>query len=334
MLTRANCACSWRGNISALTVVVCMLALWWAGPAQANPPLAGVAAPVAAVEQATTAPVVTAVQQTTSSPRRAVARVRSARAAVAHSVAPQPAAPQPAAPVVSAPKAVATTVVSRSKAAADRGSKAVAERAKKAAATGSKAAAVRDRAPRIVAAVKAAPQRTVGAVRIAPGRTMAALQSFSSDLAGLAVNTLALAGAVGSFDAVALSSSQDTAPTTAGGVLTSRGGVRPAIAASAQGLQAITGTAGPGTAAASGWRNDSSVPVERVGGTLAGFDAPTSQHGGSTSAAASVAGAATVALLGLLGLLTLISLRQGAIVRLRSALAPASPFLALPERPG
>jgi hypothetical protein len=219
----------------------------------------------------------------------------------------------------------------RTKKAAATGAKAAAGRASKAAATVSnaaadrvsKAAAVQHRAPRILAAVNSAPRRTV-----------AALQSFSSDLAGLVADTLTLVGAVGSFDGAAPSSSQDAAPTTAGGVLTSRGGARPAIAASAQGHRAITGTAGPGTPAASGWRNASSAPVERVGGALAGFDAPTSQRGGPASAAASTAAAAAVALLGLLGLLGLIAQRHGAIVRLRSAFAPASPFLALPERPG
>jgi hypothetical protein len=187
-----------------------------------------------------------------------------------------------------------------------------------------------------VAAVKAAPQRTVGAVRTAPRRTVAALHSFASQLAGVAANTLALVGTVAPLDATDQSStqSQDTAPTTGGGVLTSRGGARPAIASSAQRLQAITGTVGPGTPAAAGWRNASSVPVDHVGGALAGFDAAASQSGGSAFSAASTAAAAAVALLGLLGLLSLISQRQGASVRLRSAFAPASPFLALPERPG
>jgi hypothetical protein len=41
-----------------------------------------------------------------------------------------------------------------------------------------------------------------------------------------------------------------------------------------------------------------------------------------------------MALLGLLGLLSFCSQRLGSAVWLRPASAPASPFLALPERPG
>jgi S-DNA-T family DNA segregation ATPase FtsK/SpoIIIE len=352
MLIRARCACPWRGNIPALAVVACMLACWLAGPAQAQSPLPGAVAPVAAVQQAATASVVPALQPA-SSPRRTAARVRSARAAVAHRVAPQPAAPSAsnsaptAAPTTvagTAPTAATTTVAGTApttvvtaarraskaaKSAVESRSKAAAERTSKAAkADGSKAAALREVSKRALAA----PQRTVAAARTAPRQAATALITAAS---GLAPNTLSLLGAIvpaGENAATAQRGSQAVAPT--GGFLFSRGGARPAIASSAPAPTAIDGTAGPGNAAASGWRNASTVPVEQAGRTLAGFDAGTSQPSGTASAAASVAGAAATALLGLLGLLSLISQRQGTLVRLRSAIAPAPPFLALPERPG
>jgi hypothetical protein len=92
--------------------------------------------------------------------------------------------------------------------------------------------------------------------------------------------------------------------------------------------------------ASAGWRHATAVRVaptrtlERAGDKLAGFAVPTTQPGSPSSAASGPAGAAAVALLGLLAYLFVGSQRPGALVWLRPASAPASPFLALPERPG
>ncbi len=75
-------------------------------------------------------------------------------------------------------------------------------------------------------------------------------------------------------------------------------------------------------------------PLERAADELAGNAVPITQHGAPTSAGAGPAGVAAMALLGLLGLLSFSSQRLGNVVWLRPASAPASPFLALPERPG
>ena len=291
MLIQARHACPWRGNILALAAVACVLSAALAGPARANGPVAGVAASVTAVQQAT-APVVRTIEsspvRTAASPGRPAARVSTARAAVADSV--QPVANHVAAAVETTSNTAATAVETVSKSELPR---------------------------RAAAAVRVASKRAADGVRTAPRRTAEV---------DAALNTVAKLGAAPKpRDGVVAGE-----PTRLGGVPTAIGAALPAAA---------IGYALP-QSAASGWRHAAAgreaptQPLERVADALAGFANSATQPASPSSAATGLAGAAAAALLGLFAYLIFGFQRPGALVWLRPASAPASPFLALPERPG
>jgi hypothetical protein len=87
---------------------------------------------------------------------------------------------------------------------------------------------------------------------------------------------------------------------------------------------------------ASGWRHASTEAVDSVIAAAAGLASPAAgqSNGPAFAAAAPSAGAAATALLIVLVFFAFSSQRHGTRVRLRPAGAPATPFLALLERPG
>ena len=299
----------------ALAAVACVLSLWLAGPAHANGPVAGVAASVTAVQQAT-APVVRTIEsspvRTASSPGRPAARVHKARAAVADSVevastsvavAAQPAANHAATAVETASNGASTAVETAAKSELPKHAAAVVRDASKHAADGVR------KAPERAASVGSAPKRLVAAADTAVN-----LVSIASTLT---LDPPRRDGATGE-------------PTRLGGILTSAGAPLPATA-TGHGLRRN---------ASGGWRNATATreaptqTLERVSGELAGFEAPVTQPATPSSGGTGPAGTAATALFGLLALLIFGFQRPGALAWLRPASAPASPFLALPERPG
>jgi hypothetical protein len=299
----------------ALAAVACVLSAWSAGPAHANDPLAGVAASVTAVQQAT-APVVRTIEsspvRTAASPGRPAARVHTARAAVADSVenasthaatAAQPVANHAATVVETASNGAATAVETASKSELPKHATAVVRDASKHAANGVRTA------PERAAAVGSAPKRLVVAANM-----VAKLGAIASTLT---LTTARRDGVTGE-------------PTRFGGIVTSAGAAQPATATG----HALRRVASTGRQSATATREAPTQPFERAGGELTGFEAPATQPGSPSSGATGVAGAAAMALLGLFAFLTFGSQRPGALVWLRPASSPASPFLALPERPG
>ena len=254
---------------------------------------------MAAVQQAT-APVVRTIEsspvRTAASPGRPAARVHTARAAVAESVATaaQPAADQTATAVETASNTAATAVESASKSELPK---------------------------RVAATVRVASKHAADGVRTAPRQVGRAPKDL-----GAAVNTVAKLGAARTPRDGAVTGE----PTRFGGATTATGAALPATA---------VGHAAPHIAS-SGWRHATAErrtpaqPLGRVADAVAGFASPATQPGAPSSAATGLAGAAAAALLGLFALLVFGLQRPGALVWLRPASAPASPFLALPERPG
>ena len=287
----------------ALVAVACVLAAWLAGPAHANGPVEGVPASVTAVQQVT-APVVRTIEsspvRTAASPGRPAARVHRARAAVADSVEVVATASQPA---------------------ADRAATAV-ETVSNATATAVETASKSELPKRVAATVRVASKHAADGVRSAPRRTAAA--GHAAQQLDAAVNTVAKLG-------IATAAPRDGgAPARFAGATTSTGVTLPTIAVG----HAIR------HAAASGWRHATAgreapiQPLDRAVDALAGFANAATQPGSPSSAATGLAGAAAAALLGLFAFLIFSFQRPGALVWLRPASAPASPFLALPERPG
>ena len=165
------------------------------------------------------------------------------------------------------------------------------------------------KAPERAATVGSAPKRLVAAAD-----TVAKLGSIASAL------TLAPArrdGATGE-------------PTRFGGIVTPTGAPLPATAIG----HLVRHAASNGWRHATATREAPTQPLERVSGQLAGFAAPVTQPGSPSSGGTGLAGTAALALFALLALLIFGSQRPGALAWLRPASAPASPFLALPERPG
>jgi hypothetical protein len=254
---------------------------------------------VTAVQQAA-APVVRTIEsspvRTAASPGRPAARVHTARAAVADSVATasQPAADHAATAVETASNATATTVETVAKSELPK---------------------------RVTAVVRVASKHAADGVRTAPQRVGRASKDLDA-----AVNTVARLGATPAPRRGAAGSE----PTRFGGATTSTGA---ALTATAIGLAAPH-------IALNGWRHATAErhaptqPLQRVADAFAGFANTATQPGSPSSAATGLAGAAAAALLGLFAFLIFSFQRPGALVWLRPASAPASPFLALPERPG
>jgi hypothetical protein len=255
------------------------------------------------VVQQATAPVVRTVEsspvRTAASPGRPAARVHTARAAVADSVAvlataSQPAAEHAATAVETASNTAATTVEKASKSELPK---------------------------RVTAAVRAASKHAADGVRTAPQKVGHASKDLDA-----AVNTAAKLGATPAPREGTVTGE----PTRFDGLTTATGAALPATA---------IGHAAPHIVA-NGWRHATverqapTQPLERVADALAGFANTATQPASPSSAATGLAGAAAAALLGLFALLIFGFQRPGALVWLRPASAPASPFLALPERPG
>ena len=166
-------------------------------------------------------------------------------------------------------------------------------------------------------------------MRNAPRHATTAPKRLVADAA--AANTASKLGSTASIAALATASRQGAAAPDPFGPLGISTGA--ALAATAAGhAPRQLGSQRPARTAA-----DAVVqarPLELTGDQLAGFAVPTTQPGSPSSAGAAAAGIAAMALLGLLGILSFGSQRLGAVVWLRPTSAPASPFLALPERPG
>jgi hypothetical protein len=263
---------------------------------------------VTAVQQAA-APVVRTIEsspvRTASSPRSA-ARVSKARAAVADPV-----------------ETTSTRVATAAQPVANHAATAV-ETASNTAATAVETASKSELPKRVAATVRTASKHAADGVRQAPERA-AAVGSAPKHLAA-AVNTVAKLGLMPAF----APARPDGEPARFGGTPTTAGTVFPAFA---------TGPAFR-PAAPEGWRHATATreaPIQllqRAAGELARFAVPAPQPATPSSAAGATAGAAAMALLGLLASLIFGSQRPGALVWLRPASAPASPFLALSERPG
>ena len=185
--------------------------------------------------------------------------------------------------------------------------------------TAAGAAATASKSEHVAAVVRTASERTASGVRNAPRQAAAAPKRLVA-----AANT---AGKLGStISATALTSTSRQGPTAPDGVAITTGAALPATANG----DAVRHSA------AGGWRNATAVreaparPLEPA----AAHSVLTTQPATPTSAGAAPAGIAAMALVGLLGLLSFSSQRLGAVVWLRPVSAPASPFLALPERPG
>jgi hypothetical protein len=263
---------------------------------------------VTAVQQAT-APVVRTIEsspvRTAASPRRA-ARVTKARAAVAESVETVPtraaAGAQPAANVAAT----------------------AAETASNGAATAFEKASESEVPKRVAAAVRDVSRHAANGVRMAPHRAEAA--GGAPKRLAAAFDTVARLGSIASAPD---STRPDGEPVRLGSPTGSDGALLPVIATGHALRHAFNG-----------WRHASATreaptqAVERTGGELAGFAVPAPQPASPSSAAGGIAGAAAMALLGLIAFLVFGSQRPGALVWLRPASAPASPFLALSERPG
>jgi len=298
-------ACPWRRNISACAVTVCLLAAWLAGPAEANGPVAGLTAPVTAVQQ-TAGQVVTTVEasavRSSASPRSA-ARVSKARAAVADPVARTVTAVQATAAAQPVTSGAATTVRTASKGAAKTARSA----------TNSAATTARTTAERAGSkpAVTAARERLVAAPATTASYTASRLGeiSLTATPSGLRSEAATTQPAMTPLGAVA-------------GTLTL---VRPAVAAKAD---------SPADAAPIADGPARLEPVARRGRELTAFSAPASQPTGPASAGSSTGGVGTAGLVGLLGILLFVLQRLGTLVRLQPEWAPMPPFLALPERPG
>ena len=278
-------------------------------------PVAGVPASVTAVQQAT-APVVRTIEsspvRTAASPGRPAARVHKARAAVADSVevastraaiAAQPAANHAATAVETASNGAATAVETAAKSELPKHAAAVVRDASKHAADGVR------KAPERAATVGSAPKRLVAAAD-----TVAKLGSIASTLT---LDPARRDGATGE-------------PTRFGGIVTAAGAALPATAIG----HLVRHAASNGWRHATATREAPTQPLERVSGELAGFAAPVTQPGSPSSGGTGLAGTAAMALFGLLAFLIFGFQRPGALAWLRPASAPASPFLALPERPG
>ena len=273
-------------------------------------------ASVTAVQQAT-APVVRTIEsspvRTAASPGRPAARVHKARAAVADSVevastsvavAAQPAANHAATAVETASNGAATAVETATKS----------ELPKHA------AAVVRDASKHTANGVRKAPERaaTVGS---APKRLVAA------------ADTVAKLGSIASALTLAAPARRDGAtgePARFGGFVIPTGASLPATAIG----HLVRHAASNGWRHATATREAPTQLLERVSGELAGFAAPVTQPGSPSSGGTGLAGTAAMALFGLLAFMIFGSQRPGALAWLRPASAPASPFLALPERPG
>jgi hypothetical protein len=314
----------------ALAAVVCALAAWLAGPAHANGPVAGVPAPVTAVQQAAAPVVTTTPVRSTASPGWPAARVHRARAAAAETATvaetsssrtattAEPTANDAAAAIETGANHGATAVERTAAASAAQTVDAVPRQADDAvrAASARTASGVRT-APRRAAAVGAAPKQLVASAKSAAANTASKL--------GWTVSTAELAAPRRA------DRTRGEAVAPSGDLATSTGAALPATAT---GSAPRPAAGAPSRSAAGAAREVRTQRLDRVGGELSGLALPTTQPAAPTSAATGLAGAAASALLGLLGLLILASQRLGTVVRLRPASAPASPFLTLPERPG